>query len=159
MKNKFLLIVLAMLVVVTLIAGAGVGIWTLMDRMDNKTVDPGQKAANSVEHVEGKKQSAAEVKKLTVSVENVITNLKERDRTIKAGFAFEMNNSKVKKELEDYDSRVRNVINQTLADLTMEDLSGSKGQEALKAILMNKINDFLTTGKVTQVNITDIIMQ
>ena len=158
MKNKLMLIILAMLVVVTLIGGASVLILNFMEKM-NQSADPGQNAVNSVQHVGGIKHSAAEVKKLTVPVENVITNLKERGSTIKAGFAFEMSSEKAKKELEDYDSRVRNVINQTLADLTIDELSGSKGQETLKALLMNKINEFLADGNVVQINVTEIIMQ
>jgi flagellar FliL protein len=158
MKNKFLLITMSMLFVITLILGAAVGLYYFLDSK-NVNADPGQQAKNSVSSVGGNNLSAAEVKKLTVPVKDIITNLGEKERTVKASFAFEMNSSKGKTEFEDYDSRVRNVINQTLADLTMEQLSGSKGQETLKSLLINKVNNFLTEGRVKQVNITEFVMQ
>ncbi|WP_438432450.1 flagellar basal body-associated FliL family protein [Gorillibacterium sp. sgz500922] len=157
-KKKLIPLVLALLVVVVLIAFAAVWVFNTLDSK-NSIADPGQKAVNSVESVEGKKVSAAEVKKLTVSIDNVITNLSEPNKAVKASFAFELSGEKGKTEFENYDARVKSVINSTLADLTFEQLSGSKGQDYLASLLMNKLNSFLTEGKVSRINITELIVQ
>ncbi|WP_058303938.1 flagellar basal body-associated FliL family protein [Gorillibacterium timonense] len=157
-KKKMVPLVLALLCVIFLIALAAVWVFNTLNEK-NSIADPSQKAVNSVESVEGKKVSAAEVKKLTVSIENVVTNLSEPNKAVKASFAFELSGQKGMKEFENYDARVKSVINMTLADLTNEQLAGSKGQDYLASLLMNKINSFLSEGKVSRVNITELIVQ
>jgi len=157
-KKKLIPLVLALLVVVVLIAFAAAWVFNTLNNR-NAIADPGQQAVNSVESVAGKKVSAAEVKKLTVTIDNVVTNLREPNKAVKASFAFELSGEKGKTEFENYDSRVKSVINSTLADLSIEQLSGSKGQDYLASLLMNKINSFLAEGKISRVNITELIVQ
>ncbi|MEO3945096.1 flagellar basal body-associated FliL family protein [Gorillibacterium sp. CAU 1737] len=157
-SKKIITLSLGMLCAGLLVAFAAVWLYNFLSDQ-NSIADPGKKAVNSVETVEGKKVSAAEIKKLTVTIDNVITNLNEPNKAVKASFAFELSGDKGKTEFENFDTRVKSVINSTLADLTNEQLAGSKGQDYLASLLMNKINGFLTEGKVSRINITELIVQ
>jgi len=53
---------------------------------------------------------------------------------------------------------VNTIIIQTLADLTDDQLAGSKGQDDLTAILINKINAIMTAGKVSQIDFTNFMV-
>ena len=156
--KKIIPLSLAFLLVVLLVALAAVWIFQKFDD-DHALQDPGQQAVNSVEEIEGMKVSSAEVKELTVYIDGIITNLKENNKAVKASFAFELNGKKGKVEFENYDARIRSVINRTLADLSSADLAGSVGQDNLSTLLMNKMNSFLSDGKIRQINITELIIQ
>ncbi|WP_409340968.1 flagellar basal body-associated FliL family protein [Paenibacillus sp. MBLB4367] len=155
-KSKLFQIVIAMLIVITLILTAFFVLWNYMDKKD-KAEDADPKSA--VESVQGKKLSASQIKDNTFILKDVVTNLSEKDRIIKASFAFELDSKKAKEEFEKLDFKVKSIITLTLADMTREQVSGSKGQDSLTATLMNKINPVLTEGKLKQVSITDIIVQ
>ncbi|MBC8079440.1 MAG: flagellar basal body-associated FliL family protein [Gorillibacterium sp.] len=158
MKKKLLPLALALTFVIVLIALATVFLYRALDSK-SASADPGTRAVESVGEVTSKKLTAEEVKKLTFVIEGMITNLKGSRSAVKASFAFELSNEEGFKEFENYDKRVRSIINQTLADLTSEELSGSKGQDFLATLLINKINTFLEEGKIMQINITELIVQ
>ena len=158
-KKKLLPLALALTFVIVLIALATVFLYKTLDQKSTADADPGTKAAESVNEISSKKLTAEEVKKLTFVIEGMITNLKGSKGAVKASFAFELNSEKGLHEFENYDARVRSIINQTLADLTSEELSGSKGQDFLASLLINKINSFLEEGKIMQINITELIVQ
>lgn len=157
MKNKLFMIIIAMLIVITLILVAFFALWNFMEK--SKSSDPHEAAKSSVESVQGKKVTAEEAKANTVIIKDILTNLSDKDRVIKTSFAFELDNKKAKTEFENLDFKMKGIINQTLADMTTEQVQGSKGQENLKAALMNKINAILVEGKLKQVWITDVIVQ
>ena len=156
-KNKLFLIVVAMLIAITLILSAGFVLWNFMDKGDTSS-DPHQAAKNAVESVEGQHLTAAETKELAVEVKEITTNIADKGRFVKASFVFELENKKTKTEFEDLSFKVKGFINQTLADMTAADISGSKGQEHLISQLMNKINSILTEGKIRQIWITEFIL-
>lgn len=158
LKNKLFMIIIAMLIVITLILVAFFALWNFMEK-SNVSSDPHQAAKSSAESVQGKKVSAEETKANTVIIKDILTNLADKDRVIKASFAFELDNKKAKAEFENLDFKMKGIINQTLADMTAEQVQGSKGQENLKSTLMNKINSILSEGKLKQVWITDVIVQ
>jgi flagellar protein FliL len=144
-KNKLFMIIIAMLIVITLILVAFFA----------QSSDPSQAAKSSVSSVEGKQLTAAEIKDQTALVEGIVTNLADKGHIIKASFAFEMDTKKGKEEFALVDFKVKGIIIQTLSDLKVEQVQGSKGQELISSMLMNKINTILTTGKVKQISITD----
>ena len=156
--KKLLPLALALTLVIVIIAVAGVFIYKALDEK-SASADPGERAKQSVQQVSTKALTAEEVKLLTSPIEGIVTNLKGTNSAVKASFAFELNSDKGLKEFVNYDARVRNVINRTLADLTSEDLAGSKGQDQLVSLLMNKLNGFLQDGKIMQINITELIVQ
>jgi flagellar FliL protein len=156
--KKLLPVMIAVLIVITLILVATFFLWDVIVKKDTST-DPATVAASSVINVTPKPLSAAKVKGLTVIMKDITTNLATKNKIIVVGFAFVMENKKAVTEFTDLEIKVKSVINQTLADLTVEQVAGSVGQDALKAMLMNKINTFMIEGKVTEINISNIITQ
>jgi flagellar protein FliL len=155
-QNKMLQWLIMILIAITLIVLAGFVLWDYMERK-TMPVDPNQQAIQSVNDVKAEKRSAEDVKKSIVEIADVTTNLSTKD-LVKISFAFEMDGEKSKKEFELLDFKVKAVIYQTLADMTPEQIRGSKGQDQLNATLINKINQFMTQGKVKQIYITYFVM-
>lgn len=155
-QNKMLQWLIMILIAITLIVLAGFVLWDYMDR-NSQPADLSQQAVNSVSSVKGKKLSAAEVKEMTVLMNDVLTNLANKD-FVKISFAFELESKKVKDEFEQLDFKVKAIIIQTLADLTPDQIRGSKGYDNLSTILLNKINPILFEGKLKQIHITNIVL-
>lgn len=158
LKNKLFMTVIAMLIVITLILVAFFALWTYMEKK-NQPADPHEAAKSTVGNVQGKKLTALQEKEQTVIIKDILTNLSEKDRVVKASFAFQLDDKKAKTEFESLDFKVKGIINQTLGDMKAEQISGSKGQEYLISVLMNKINGILSEGKLKQIWITDYIIQ
>lgn len=155
MFKKMLPWVIMIFVVITLIVVAAVLLW------NNLFSDPGAsdafRARQSVENVQGSRMPPEKVKELSVEINDVLTNLATGD-FIKVSFVFELNNENAKEEFQLLDFKVRAIINQTLADMTPDDVRGSRGIDNLGTTLMNKINQELDEGKVRQVNITALVI-
>ncbi|WP_235885310.1 flagellar basal body-associated FliL family protein [Paenibacillus cymbidii] len=159
LKNKLFLISISMLIVIALILSASLLLWNYMGEKDNASTDPNQKAQSSVADVKEKKKTAEQIEALTVEVKELTTNLADKDKVVRVSFSFELENSKTKKEFEHLSFKVKNIIIQTLADSTVDQIKGAKGQDAMLATLMNKINPILSEGKLKQIYITDWILQ
>lgn len=157
-KNKLFTIIIAMLIVISLILVAFFTLWNIMEN-NNQPADPSEAARATVSQVGGKQLTPAQIKEQTVFMENIITNLAEKGRVIKASFAFTLDNKKSKEEFETVNFRVKSIIIQILADMKVEQIQGSKGQELLVSTLMNKINEILTEGKIATISITDYYVE
>lgn len=157
-KNKLFMIIIAMLIVITLILVAFFTLWNVMEK-NNQPADPSEAAKASVSQVQGKQLTPTEIKALTVPMANILTNLADKGRIVKASFAFELDSKKGKEEFELLDFKVKSIILQTLADMKADQIQGSKGQEFLVSTLMNKINNELHEGKVKSISITDYYVE
>ncbi|WP_223836583.1 flagellar basal body-associated FliL family protein [Paenibacillus oceani] len=153
-KNKMVQWLIMILIAITLIALASFILWEYLDKK-SQSGDPTQQAANSVENVKPRKMSAKEEKANTVEFKDITTNLAGKNY-VKINFAFLLEDSKAKEEFELLSTRVRSIILQTLADMTAEQAGGSKGQDLISTMLINKINPILSKGKLVRVDITDI---
>ncbi|MEF3304823.1 flagellar basal body-associated FliL family protein [Paenibacillus sp. GYB003] len=153
-KNKMLQWLIMILIAITLIALASFILWEYLDAKSQPS-DPLEKAANSVEDVKAKKMTAQQEKENSVEIKEILTNLTGK-HYVKVSFSFLLDNAKAKEEFELLTPRVRAIILQTLADLTAEQASGSKGQDLISTTLINKINPILSKGKLVRVDITDI---
>lgn len=157
MKNRIFMLVIGVLIAITLILAAAFILWNFMDK--NTAQSESELAKNSVEQVRGKTQTAAEIKENTVEIKDILTNLAGNDKFIKISFAFELDNKKAKAEFEQISFIAKSIVISTLADMTPEQVQGSKGQENLISVLMNKINPHLKEGKLKQIYITDRVLQ
>ncbi|QNB45761.1 hypothetical protein BR63_05205 [Thermanaerosceptrum fracticalcis] len=84
--------------------------------------------------------------------ESFTVNLSESTkRYIKAQFALELSNSKVKSELEEKLPLLQDAIITVLAKQSLEVLSTPEGKEKLKESVMEAVNSFLEKGKVQKV--------
>lgn len=153
-KNKMLQWLIMILIAITLIALASFILWEYLDKKAQAD-DPSGQAASSVQNVKTKKMTAQEEKNYSVEIKDIATNLAGKDY-VKVSFSFLLDNAKAKEEFDLLTARVRATILQTLADLTAEQASGSKGQDLISTSLINKINPLLTKGKLVRVDITDI---
>lgn len=149
LKSKVFQIVVAMLIVVTLILTASVLVWNLMDQKNTQQQSSEVSAA----------VLPSEVKDMTYFMNDIITNLSGSNRIVKVGFAFEMSTLKAREDFEHLDFKVKGIINQTLADLTPDDITGSKGQEKLTSLLADRIDPILTDGSITNIWITELVFQ
>jgi flagellar FliL protein len=156
--RKMLPWVIIVLVSITLIIGAAFFMFQYM-KDDQSAADPNKEAKDSVEQVEPKKLSADEVVELTVNMDDIITNLNDRDYVVKVSFAFQLENVKSKEEFEKIkEITVRPIIIRSLADIGPDELSGAKGMDDLTSKLMNLINPVLNEGKLTKIDITNFII-
>jgi flagellar FliL protein len=158
--KKLLPFTISILIVITLILTAAFFLWNYVVKKSDATVDASStKAANSVKNVSPKPLSAAKKKDLTVQLKEITTNLATKGKIIVVGFAFVLDSNKAVDEFKNLDVKVNSIINQTLSDLTVEQVSGSAGQDALTSMLMNKINAIMNDGKVTEIDIPKIVTQ
>jgi flagellar FliL protein len=155
LQNKLFQWLIIVLISITLIALAGFVLWDYMER-NNQSSDPAQQAQDAVAGVKPKPLSASEQKELTVPINDITTNLAEKNQFVKVSFAFLLDGKKAKEEFEQLDFKVKDTILRTLADLKAEQIQGNQGYDLLTSTLMNKLNSMLTQGKVAQVFITYI---
>lgn len=157
MVKKMLPWLIIVLVAISLITVAAFVLWNFVIR-DSLPADAAERAVYSVAGERAKTLSAEEINELTVNIEGITTNLADIDYMIQISFAFQLSNKKAKEEFELLQHLALSEIIKTLADTTPEEISGSKGQDALIAKLMNSINPILSEGVITNIDITQFIL-
>ncbi|MFT8362608.1 MAG: flagellar basal body-associated FliL family protein [Sporolactobacillus sp.] len=98
------------------------------------------------------------VNDLSVSTGEITTNIKD-DHFIKVDFNIQVSNQVAKSELTERSFQVKNAVIYTVSSMTSEDLSGQQGIANLENQMMNRINGFLKSGKVTHVYTTEMVVQ
>lgn len=78
-------------------------------------------------------------------------------RYIKAQFALELSNDKVKEELNQKLIMLQDTVIMVLSKQTLENLSKLEGKDALKDSLVKEINTFLDKGEVTKIYFKNLI--
>ncbi|CAG7623609.1 flagellar basal body-associated FliL family protein [Paenibacillus allorhizosphaerae] len=156
-KSKIFIMVVAILIAITLILTAA---FVLLNYMDKSNQNLQEQAQNSAREVKTpKKLTPDQVKENTTVMKDILTNLAGSSKFIKVSIAFELENKKAKDEFDKLDTKMKAIVVQTLADMTPEQVSGSKGFDNLTSTLMNKMNPFLAQGKLNQILVTDIVIQ
>ncbi|CAG7602986.1 hypothetical protein PAESOLCIP111_00556 [Paenibacillus solanacearum] len=156
-KSKVFIMVVAILIAITLILTAA---FVLLNYMDKSSQNLQEQAQNSAREVKApKKLTPDQVKENTTVMKDILTNLAGSSKFVKVSIAFELENKKAKDEFDKLDSKMKAIVVQTLADMTPEQVSGSKGFDNLTSTLMNKMNPFLSLGKLNQILVTDIVIQ
>lgn len=121
--------------------------------------DDDDKVSQAVNSVSTSKFSADEIVKLTSEITDIKTNLSDPDYLVLMNFAFQLSDSKSKEEFDKIkEIKIKPIIIKTLADTNPEDLNGSMGKDQLSAKLINLINKTLTSGALTQIEITNFIL-
>ncbi|WP_042160484.1 flagellar basal body-associated FliL family protein [Paenibacillus gorillae] len=116
--------------------------------------------ANANKPVVVKQLSADKRVEVTSELKGFTRNLLDADYVVKISFAFQLDSKKTK---EDFDKlmeiEIKPIINRTIADMTADELRGSKGEDMLESKLLNLINPILPEGKkLVKVEITDFII-
>ncbi|MBL0388919.1 flagellar basal body-associated FliL family protein [Tumebacillus sp. ITR2] len=78
---------------------------------------------------------------------------------IQATISVQGDSKKMKTELEERKVQVRDIINSVLHQTTQADLEKADGIELLKVKLMGELNKVMLEGKVTNLYISDIVVQ
>lgn len=103
--------------------------------------------------------SADEIVKVTSTIDDIKTNLSDPNYVVVMNFAFQLDHELSKEAFDKIkDFKIKPIIIKTLADTNPEDLIGAKGKDNLSSKLINLINQSLSEGKVTQIDITNFIM-
>lgn len=144
---------ITILLAITLIVLAA---FLLMDKWFSEDTD---EVSAAVQHVETKHLTADQIVEMTAELQDIKTNLADPDFIVMMDFAFQMNSAESKEEFEKIkEIKIKPLIIKTLADMTPEQLNGADGKDQLSSKLVNLINNTLTDGKLTQVDITEFIM-
>ncbi|MWC26560.1 flagellar basal body-associated FliL family protein [Paenibacillus sp. MMS18-CY102] len=120
--------------------------------------DSGKK--ETTEPVKVETLSADERVEVTSELKDIKRNLLDNDYILIASFAFQLDSKKSKEAFEKIkDIQIRPIINRVIADTTVEQLNGSKGQDMLASKLLNLINQELPEKqKLVKVEITNFMM-
>ncbi|MEG9296662.1 flagellar basal body-associated protein FliL [Mangrovibacillus sp. Mu-81] len=141
MKNKFITIMLILLVTITLV-GVIALVVILKFSDDEETKEP----------------SIEEVIEASVDIPEITTNLLSND-FIRISFKIQTDSKKAKQELEKRDFQVNNIIIEELSEMKAEDLQGKKGKELIEDKVKEKVNSLMQEGKVEKVYITSMMIQ
>ncbi|WP_168122245.1 flagellar basal body-associated FliL family protein [Paenibacillus sp. HB172176] len=121
--------------------------------------DPANETAENAK-VEVKELSADERVEETSILKDFRRNIQDSDYVVIMSFAFQLDSKKTKENFDKLlDIEIKPIISRTLADVSQEDLEGSKGEDALESKLLNLINPVIPNdGKLLKVEITDFII-
>jgi len=140
-NNKPAIIMLILLIIITL---AGAALVVFVKQADQVSAQ--------------KEPSIDDILEASVDIQQITTNLKN-DNFIRVSFKIQTDGKKAKKELEKREFQVKNIIIQELSEMNPEDIQGREGQTQLQEMLKNKINEYMQTGKIVQVYITESLLQ
>ncbi|MEK3734577.1 MULTISPECIES: flagellar basal body-associated FliL family protein [Paenibacillus] len=103
--------------------------------------------------------SADEIVEVTSEITGIKTNLADPDYIISVAFSIQLSDKKAKEEFDKIkDIKIKPIIIKTLADTNPDTLNGSKGREQFTSKLMDLVNESITTGKVVQIDIADVLV-
>lgn len=155
--KKILPWMIMVLVSITLIISATFVLYTYLSKDNDDKKTEQQQAVDSVNSVRPKQLSAEEIVEVTSKIEDITTNLANKDQ-IRLSFAFQLENKKAKAEFEKLQFIVQSEIINLLADTQPTEIQGSKGLDNFSAKLMNRVNAIMMKGKVQHIYITNIIL-
>ena len=127
--------------------------------LTDKLLGDDDKVSQAVNSVSTSKFTADEIVELTSEITDIKTNLSDPDYLVLMNFAFQLSDSKSKEEFDKIkEIKIKPIIIKTLADTNPDSLNGSEGKDQLSAKLINLINKTLTSGTLTQIEITNFIL-
>ncbi len=152
-KTLFLIIGIVVLV---LLAGGGFGAWYLLREKPapQNEKDPAQQVPVPALNQQAKIGPM-------VNVEEFIVNIISGDTPhyVKASITVECTNEAVQSEVQQRMPQMRDAILLLIGNKTYEELQDLQGKKQLKAELLNKLNSFLQTGKITAIYFTNFVVQ
>jgi flagellar FliL protein len=121
----------------------------------NKAQSAPAAAANTVNV-----RAAADEK--TVDLDEFVINLSDTDKRayakIKVSIAFDSKEKKLEKEITAKIPQIRQIINLTIMNKKSEEINNAQNLSKIVSELITKINDIMTTGRITNVYIRDILI-
>ncbi|NPA52177.1 MAG: flagellar basal body-associated FliL family protein [Aquificae bacterium] len=150
-KKKFFILFLLLLVLGG--AGSAVAYKFLFLNKENKEEDKAEKIVEEIKNIE-------EVG-IQYDLGSFIVNLadKDADRYLKIAIVLEIQDEKVKMEVEKRLPQIKDVITTLLFTKTSADLKSPEGLERLKEEILKRVNAILPIGGVKNVYFTEFVIQ
>lgn len=145
MKNKMMTIVIVVLVTVLLLGVVGFVVITKLGGNDNETA-----------HVT--EPSIDEIILASVDVPELTTNLMDGNFA-RLSLKIQTNSEEAAAELLLREFQTKNIVIQTLSEMTSEDLEGKTGKIDFQNTIKVQLNELMQTGEVQKVYITSYIIQ
>lgn len=169
-KNKKLLLILGVSLIVIVAAGAGV--YLFLGSSGNEDQEVSVTAAHSpegdtgkAEEKEGEKtEGQGEEKQAPNMFEQIYVMptmeipLKDGDRTLMVSIRLDMDRPELALEFNDRKDMIHGAIRSILAAKAMKDLEGAEAKIRLKMELVTELNRRLETGKVRNIYFTDYLI-
>ena len=144
------------LVIVAIIIVAQVGIALMVGKMITSKAEKKkeEEAAATEEQVWDERGNI-------VMLDNIIVNIKQRDKLyfLKMAIGLEVSSAKMQKEVEDREALLRDVVISTVSGRSVQELDSMDERNALKVDLYKKLNDSLVSGDLIQVYFSDFVIQ
>lgn len=148
--KKMLPWLITILLAITLIAIVAIILFKTM------IADPKEETPET-ETIKVEQLSADKRVEVTSELKDVRRNLKDLDYLVVVSFAFQLDGKKAKEDFDKIiDIEIRPIVNRVLADLSVDELKGSQGEDLLESKLLNLITPVITKGKLVKVEITNI---
>jgi flagellar protein FliL len=144
LKNKPFRLTLIVSIVFILLAGIAFLSITYL----NKSANANQASA----------LSAKDLAATQYTLDKITTNLQGAS-FVQIGLTLQTDSKDARDELEQRKIQVKDAVNEILHTTTKVDLDKPDGHVKLKKEIMNRVNRFMTKGRVTDVYITEIVVQ
>jgi len=154
MSKKALMIFLVISLGFAILMGAG--FFILYDRASSTPSQNNKESRKAAE-----KNETEEGIRPTLPLEAFIVNLADPGgrRYLRVKMDLELSSKSLEEEMKKRLPQVRNAILMIVPHKKYEDISTIEGKNALRDEIMVKLNSFLTTGTVTQIYLTEFVIQ
>lgn len=149
LQNKLFSMALILLIAITLLGTATFVLWQTY-------IKPA--AVEGSAAAEEKPKTIDEILELTVSTEEIVTNLYTGD-FIQVQFNLQADSKHAKEELEKRMYQVQSVIIKTLSSMTPDDVNGAEGLNTMETNIIQELNGILQNGRVVKVYTTKKMIQ
>lgn len=144
MKNKMMTIVIVVLVTVLLLGVVGFVVITKLGSNDDETAKVTE-------------PSIEEITLASVDVPELTTNLMDGN-FIRLSLKIQTNSEEAAAELLMRDFQTKNIVIQTLSEMTAEDLEGKTGKIDFQNTIKVQLNELMQEGEVQKVYITSYMI-
>jgi len=154
-KKVIILISVAVFIFMGAIGGGFFMLWSKMSQMNAA----GSDVAAQNETEEGEEEGG--MIGPMYSLDSFVVNLAEEgnNRYLRVTMELELDNETLKTEIAQRLPQIRNAILMILPSKMAADINTVDGKVALRDQVMDEINNFLTTGEVTNIYFTEFVIQ
>ena len=152
------LIIILVLVGVLILGMMGAGFFVIWTKVANMSSGSGDTASA------GKGEEAAAPDAgigITIPLETFIVNLAEKggNRYLRVTMELELSDEALKAEIERRLPQVRDALLMILPSKQIEEISTVEGKAALREQIIERLNEFLKAGQVTNIYFTEFVIQ
>jgi len=153
--KKKLIIILLIIILITAAGGGAAYKFLVLDKQDEEAKKE-KKAEKIVEEIKNVEELG-----IQFDVGTFIVNLQDRDadRYLKISLVLEVQDEKIKMELEKRLPQIKDAITTLLFTKSSKELKTAEGIEELKEEIIKRINAILPIGGVKNVYFTDFVIQ